>query len=176
MAEIVRAKFEPAQFKAFMASVKEFSPALAASTRRRLRDAGQETVAAIKAKLLEPPPERIASGAPAPRYKHVRRPGAGSGIRAGLAAGTKIGISTSAKKQGVSITTSSARLPPKAQAMVRAYNKPTFRHPLFGNPNDWIKQAGRPFFGAVIAAHKTLFSEAIQDAIADAIHEMEGKK
>ncbi len=172
----VRIEFDPKQFAVFMAEVKEFSPKLATALRRRLRDAGKETVEAIQHKLLEAAPgsASVSSAHPgrrkkAPSAQSRRR---SSGLRGKLAAATKLTIVTGKSRQGIGITTSAAKLSPADKAMLRAWNKKKFRHGVFGDPNVVVNQPGNPFFGNTIRAHQQRITDSVQLALADAAAEM----
>lgn len=129
--------------------------------RRRLREAGEMAIERIKAKLAEEPP---ASRSASKFEEH------GVGVREALAAGTRLSVSFSVRSAGVKIVTSASRLDADHQAMVFAYNKTTFRHPIF-DTDVWVIQHGRPYFGAVIAsaAVESRLTEKVSEAINDAV-------
>ncbi len=149
----VSARFDPATFRQFMGRVKEFSPHLATALRRRLRLAGEATVEDMKAEILNGPGPR--SG----------------GIRTAIASGIKTTVATGQAHQGVRIQASSAKLSPKHRAMLRLYNKKSFRHPVFGR-SPWVTEGGRPYFGSTIHRHEDEMRKAIVAALDDALREM----
>jgi len=85
-----------------------------------------------------------------------------------LARGIRTKISTSVRSPGVSIVATGRYLPAEKQAMVKAFNKASFRHPTFGNREAWVAQAGRPYFGAVLDWRKRQMQTAMGDALRDA--------
>ncbi len=104
----------------------------------------------------------------------------GGAVRAALQAGTRVQIlASSPRTAGVKIITTGAKLPAKKKPLVRAMNRPTFRHPVFANPKHvrsltkdqrlenkwlaargrggekhkswtWVEQQGHPYFDAVL--------------------------
>lgn len=152
-----RAEFDPSQFRGFMAALKAFEPTLATATRRRLRLAGVETVDDMK--------RVIASG-----------PGRGRvGVQAGIVAGLSTAVATGKRQQGVRIRGTAARIPAGHQPMLRLYNKPSFRHRVFGR-DVWAVQSGRPYFGSVIKRHEDAMVEAVWTALEDAFDAMEATR
>lgn len=91
-----------------------------------------------------------------------------AGMRAGIAAGLKIQVSTSATRPGVRITASKGRMPEGKGPMVRAWNRPEFRHRVFGNEQQWVNQSGHPYFDKPIAAARPRFDAAVEQAMKQA--------
>lgn len=146
-------QFDPGQFRALMAAFKAFEPKLATKVRRELRRAGDDAVADIRS--------TVRSG-----------PGSGKvGIRAGIAAGTKTTVATGKTKQGVKISSSSGALPAGHKPMLRAYNKASFRHPVF-KTGTWVEQSGHPYFGGVIRRHEDAMRAAVLAALSEAVREI----
>lgn len=144
------AQMDPRDLSRLLKDVKAFDAELAKALRKRLRTAGEAGVKDVKRRLMG------------------RTFKTDVGLARGLAAGTKVSIKTSAKNAGVSIVTTGAKLPAAKQAMVRAYDKPTFRHPVYGNRAAWATQKGRPYFGAVLNESKRNMQDAIEAALRDA--------
>jgi hypothetical protein len=57
--------------------------------------------------------------------------------------------------------------------MVRAWNRPSFRHPVYGNRETWVTQTGHPYFESTILQHRVDVQLAILRALQDAIRAME---
>ncbi len=152
-----RVEFDPAMFRGFMAAMKTFEPSLATATRRRLRQAGAETIDDMK--------RVVASG-----------PGRGrTGVRAGIAAGLSTAVATGTRQQGVRIRGTAAKIPEGHKPMLRLQNKVSFRHRVFG-ADTWVVQTGRPFFGSVIKRHEDEMVEAVWSALEDAYKAMEATR
>lgn len=160
----IEVKLNPAQLAATLKAIKAFSPALATATRRRLRGVGAEIVTAMQTAVMG----SAGGGAP----KRLRGKTAPHSMRRGIAAGTKMVIVAGTTRQGISIVTSSAKLPPGKAAMVKAWNKPTFRHPVFKDRSTFVQQSGRPYFGSVAMAKQAQVAAAMQLVLDDAIREI----
>lgn len=144
---------ESRAFNALFGKTSEVEPKLKAALRKRLKAAADQAAADVRAEVLQ-----------APR-SHGR---AGSrGLRKGIAAGVKVTLSTSSTKSGVAIQATGSKLPPDQRRLVRAYNKPKFRHRVFGGP--WVEQAGRPYFTKPIEARQGDIQTAVLAAMKDAI-------
>lgn len=107
-----------------------FEPALAKALRRRIREAGQDAVRAVKTTVLQPAP-----GA---------SDGETTGARSAIARATRISTSFAPRSAGVKIITGGVR-----NGFSKAYNMGSFRHPVFGS-GTWASQEGRPYFGSAI--------------------------
>ena len=135
--------------------LKEFDPALYRGLRKALREAGQTGVDGVREKLGESSP---AGG-----------PDVGAN-RSALAAGTRVAVSFAKRGGSVKITTTASRLPAEHKAILAAYNMRSWRHPVFGNRNAFVGQAGLPYFyGPVMKAGHQQMVEGIETAIAEAV-------
>lgn len=152
-----RLEFDPGMFAGFLRALKAFEPALATSTRRNLRRAGDDAIAEMRSV--------VASG-----------PGRGRiGVQAGIQAGLKTAVATGKRKQGVRITGTAARIPGEHKPMLRLYNKASFRHRVFGS-DAWVVQGGQPYFGSVIKRHEPDMVDAVLKALEDAFDKMVATK
>lgn len=149
-------RIDTTEWNRFAADAKNFDPALLRSLRKRIRGVGTTAVQKVKETLALPSPSGGSAG--------------GTGGRADLISGTRLGLSFSARSAGVKITTVS-----KKSAWAATYNKADFRHPVFGNDNAWVEQKGRPYFGKVIqpVVNKEMLIE-IRAAFDDAVKAMGG--
>lgn len=149
-AQVVR--IESADFHRLYMASKEFAPDLAKELRKAIRRAGGPIVRDIRSAIDEIP----SSG----RYR--------TGVRAALKAGTRVSISTSRTGAGAKFVTNPSRLPAAKRSLAKAMNKAAFRHPVLGNREAWVEQAGHPYFGSTIYDHanevRTSIAAAIQDA------------
>lgn len=133
--------------------LKAFDPRLMTALRKRIRNAGNFGVEQIKHTLGLPSPDE---GKDSGKY------------RAMLAAATKVSMSFGQKRAGVKIATSNSRLPEAHKGLLKVYNLETFRHPVFGDDEDWVAQLGRPYFGG---AFTTELLRIAQQEINDAMQE-----
>ena len=159
MSEDVRVVLDPRSLSTTLRSIKEFSPALATATRRRLRAAGEGIVKDMRSAVTS---GRLGGAGPS------------SGMRQGVAAGLKVAVVAGQTRQGINIVAVSDKMPAGKAAMVKAWNSKSFRHPVFGDRSTFVSQAGRPYFGSVIASKKDDMAQAIQLALNDALREING--
>ena len=113
--------------------VKAFDAKLATYVRREIRNSAKTAVVDVQATVRSGP----------------GRTGGGK-LRESIARGVRVQISTGKRTNGVRIVSTGAGLSADHKPMVKAYNKATFRHPVFGR-NTWADQPGRAYFGNVIA-------------------------
>ena len=131
-----------------MARLKEFDPALARETRRRLRRSGDEAIARMRGVLAQPPP---GGGR-----------GESTGARDQAASALTVRVMTGKRQQGVRIVGS-------REPFAKSYNKRSWRHPVYGNREVWAEQEGRPYFGSVVAQEAPAMREEIAEALQDAL-------
>jgi hypothetical protein len=127
---------DPKQWDRFARDLDAFDPGLKRGLRKRLKNAGESARNAVIDALHEAPPS--GGGSPA-------------GSREAIAAATRVAVSFSRTNAGVRVISSAKNLSEEHQWFLHSYNLERFRHPVFGLPNVWVEQAGRPFFGKVIA-------------------------
>lgn len=149
------ARVESEDFHALSVATKDADSVLYRGLRKAMREAGAPIVADVRAEI-----DKIPSSG--------RR---STGIRAGLKAGTRVAISTSAKSAGIRIVTSPSKLPPGKRALAKAMNADHFRHPVFGR-KEYVQQAGRPYFGAAIDRHRAEVRDRIEQVMADTAAEL----
>jgi hypothetical protein len=150
---------EAQAFRDLFGKSSEVEPKLKAALRKRMKAAADQAANDVRAEVRKPPASQGS--------------GRSRGLRAGIAAGIQVTISASPTKVGVAIQASSAKLPAAQRAMVRAYNKPVFRHRVFGS-GTWVQQKGRPYFERPIAARANDVEEAVKAAMYDAIESLSG--
>lgn len=86
-----------------------------------------------------------------------------TGLRMGIAAGIRVQVMTG-NTAGVRIIADKKALPDSKAKLVRAMDKPSFRHPVFGQKS-WVQQAGRPYFASVIYQHRDQVSDEVRAAM-----------
>lgn len=146
-------KIDPADMSKLLRDVRAFDANLSKALRKQLRLAAVPAVKDVQARLMG------------------RTFKTDAGLARGLAAGTKVSIRGGKRNAGVSIVTTGAKLPAAKQAMVQAFNMPSFRHHVFqraGVKNVWVAQSGRPYFGSILNARKRDMEAAVVRALEDA--------
>lgn len=148
----LQVRVDSAEFRRVMAQAKSFDRRLYLQLRRRLRAAAQPVVTEVQQHLLKGGPSK-------------------TGMRAGLAAGTRATVSTG-KKAGVTIATSPSKLPESKRAMAKTWNKSVFQRRVFGDADVWRSQAGNPTT-PVILHQRLRFQRAVLAALQDTVRTME---
>lgn len=149
--------------------LKDVDAAVSRNVRRNIRQAAKVAAEDVKSEVRKPPPNDA--------------PGT-AGSREAIAGGIGVRVNTGEKgtRQGVSIVGSSKNLSSGRKAMLRLYNKTSWRHPVFAQTKRasgirglfgardkvWVTQQGRPFFGAVLEKHTDDFQRAIVAAVDEA--------
>ena len=90
-----------------------------------------------------------------------------TGLRMAIAQGIRVTVMTG-NTAGIRITTAVSQMPEGKQKLVRAMDKQSFRHPIFGT-DGWVEQSGRPYFASVIYKHREDVSQEIQAAMQRAL-------
>ena len=141
--EFVRVEPDPRQLKHILDGVKAFSPKLATNLRRELRKASDDAIKDMRGVL-------------------------GSGpIGNAIGRGIRTQVQSSKSRQGIRIVQTDTH------PLAKAFNKAVFRHPVFGNRENWVSQSGRPYFGSVISKHRNAIQDAVQRALDDAVREIQ---
>jgi hypothetical protein len=155
----------PDLFRLFR-DTRDFDKKLYAQLRKAMREAGRPLVEDIRAEIMRIP----SSG----RHR--------GGIRSALAAGTNVSIGAASERSaGITVRTSTRRLPHGKRSLGRAFNKATFRHPVFArawlrrNRIKWVQQPGRPYFGATVARHYPDVQERLRAAFLAATDDLQAR-
>lgn len=169
--------------KQILDDVKAIDPKLATALRRRLRQAGDTAIEAMREKLALPSPGVVTSrryglgldsrGRARRRVTGVESTGSrgnSRGAREQVARRIKMQVRTGTRK-----STQGLRINAGGGPFARSYNLIRWRHPVRFNPATqtanqvpWVEQGGRPYFTQAIAEnYKRLYAEvdlAIDDA------------
>lgn len=148
---------EAEQFNALFGKTSQVEPRLRSALRKRMKKAADQAAADVRAEVQRSP---RSSGR-----------GRSTGLRKGIAAGVKVTLSTTATKVGVAIQATGSGLPAGQKRLVRAYNKPRFRHPVYGTGR-WVQQAGRPYFTKPIEARQGDVQDAVIAAMREAVESL----
>lgn len=86
----------------------------------------------------------------------------GLGLRESIARATKLQITA----RGVKFYVDSSKLPESQRNLPRLLDSEKgWRHPVFGNREDWVVQKGQPYFGSTIKKKAPEFRRAIEKAM-----------
>jgi hypothetical protein len=150
---VVKFEIRAAELNRLSVELRRFQPKLLSALRARMKQIGAAAIAAVDAKLDLPSPD---SG---------NYPG---DVRDELKQGTSTVVSFSRTQAGVRIATRNTHLPPEHAGVLKSYNMPVFRHPLYGNRSVWVEQKGRPYFSAAILPLQPQMQDRIYFAIDEA--------
>jgi hypothetical protein len=85
-------------------------------------------------------------------------------LRESIARATKLQITG----RGVKFHVVSAQLPESQKNLPRLLDSDKgWRHPVFGNREDWVDQKGQPYFGQTIKRRAPEFRRAIEKAMGE---------
>ena len=133
---------------------------------RAIRAAARPVVAATRANYLG-----LEDVSPA------RRPGPQA--RATIAAAVRLELRATGPNPQVRIFVDLRRVPEDMRALVRAWERGRWRHPVFANPEQtrrqwrWVTQEVRPPFRRAVQGHERVFREAVDTAVRDALRELD---
>lgn len=91
------------------------------------------------------------------RAKQTAKAEAGAGLRETIARAVAGSISTGSARTGVSVTwkVAAAKMPNKQRRLPKAFNSAKgWRHPVFGDRENWVTQHGTPYFDSTIKRHR----------------------
>lgn len=125
-------------FRDFAARARTVDRKILTSLRREVKTLGAGMLGESKKTLQLPPPDD------SPEWS--------VGARDAIAAGLRTQLSFGKSNAGVRFVASPSRLPAESRGFLAAYNKKSFRHPVYGQ-NTYVTQQGRPYFGSVILKH-----------------------
>ncbi len=154
---------DPESLRRLLEKLREFPPAVRTPVRRELRALGAPVIASQKALLDGPLPRGLRKTGFRHKVVHsrrkgkfylvktnvyaeqdVKRGGQSTGLRAGIKAGLRFRVVAGKTRQGVEFKTTG----PKVDGYNKAkfWQKPRFRHSVFGDRSRYVDQAGQPFF------------------------------
>lgn len=146
-----------ADLKALGARLKEAGDKnLTKELRRGLRKAAKPAVADVQQAARDIPVRGARGGGKKARrvfHKGKRTPKTGFGLRATIARATRAEVKTSGAAR-VTIRTYARYLPQDQRRLPRLLDREKgWRHPVFGDLENWVDQYGSPWFGATLKKH-----------------------
>lgn len=91
------------------------------------------------------------------RAKQAAKAEAGAGLRESIARATSGSISTGSKSTGVSVAwrVRASKMANSQRKLPKNFNREKgWRHPVFGNRQNWVTQHGTPYFDVTINRHR----------------------
>jgi hypothetical protein len=165
----IKVELSPESINKIRRMAKEAGPTIQRRVNKSLRVAGSAGAEAAKKTVLGPPPpkadQRTKTQKALFREKRIGRNHGSTGLRAGIAKGTRVSLGT---KLGIRIVSSSSALPANQKGMNRVYRLKSFRHPVFGNKKAWANQHGVDWFYTPIRKATTGMEAALLIAMEQA--------
>lgn len=174
---------DPAQLRKLLAQFNDLPPKVKTATRRELRRTGDDVIAEQRAILDGPLPAGVAvtgrrtalvtdkrTGRTYTRRvnrygdRAVQRGGRSSGLREGIKDGLATRVVTGKTRQSIEIKTQNNK-----GRLSTGWNAKRFRHPVFGNRDRYVYQAGQPYFFAPIFKGRAAMIAAATDILNDAM-------
>lgn len=150
-------------------------PEVRKALRRQLTVLAKPIVADVKrAELAIPSRKGSASGA-------RKKKGSTLGLRDSLANATKADFATMGEGAAVHIRVSSSKFtsvsgrPRTIPYYMEGRRKRAWRHPVHGNPNNWVTQKGSPFLMGTVRKHKDSFEKACLKAVHEVLDQIDSK-
>lgn len=126
--------------------------------RRNLRAAAQPMVPAVRASIMQIPTKGEKS----------------TGLRRQMAKATRLELRTVGRQAGIAIRVDGRKMPSR-RGTLPSYMEGTrkrWRHPVYGNRNNWVQQSPHPYFYNVVRNLGPKSRAAIQQALAEATREI----
>jgi hypothetical protein len=163
------------EFKAFYKALSSVDPEMRKALRRNLVLLAKPVVAQVKASALAIPASREVVGT-------RKKKGSNLGLRASIAGAVKADIHGMGKGAAVHIRVSGTRFVALSGQPNRSLpyymegrRKRPWRHPVFGNRENWVVQQKHPFLGDVVARNKPAFEKSVEKAVNEVAQEIKNK-
>lgn len=160
-------------FSVLYKKVRAFDKELGKSLRKRLTAAATPVRDDVRAAALSLP----SSGGGASSYRKKRgTEGGGAKFRQGIAAATEIKVNPSTPGYfSIRIRVSGTKFAAKTGKNIKlprymeGLSKKSWRHPVYGNRNNWVSQQSHPYLIPTANRHKPAVQTAVQKALQDAV-------
>lgn len=163
------------EFAAFYKAVAQVDPELKKALRKTMTTLAKPIVADVKAAELAIPSR--GGEAVATRKKK----GETLGLRASLANATKSDINATGRGAVVHIRVSSSKFmatsgrPRSLPYYMEGRRKRKWRHPVFGNKENWVEQSPHPYLAVTVLKHKDSFVDGVADAVNEVLQQIDHK-
>ena len=153
---------------------------LRAKLRNKISDAGKPVLNEVRDAVRTLPVTGTRGGGSGQRRRfNIERAGAkvkgaaarrGAGLRSSIASATKLEITA----RGVRFVVRSSQLPENQKHLPRHLDSEKgWRHPVFGDRENWVHQQGKPWFGTTIKQRAPRFRKAVLEAMEEVKTELE---
>jgi len=157
------------EFGKFYSAMSKVDPEVKKQLRKRLMEAAKPIVDEVKTVELQ-----IPSKSGQAESKRKKR-GENLGLRQSLAAATIADLKATKRGGAVHIRVSTTRFmaasgrPRTLPYYMEGRRKRPWRHPVYGNRENWVTQRPHPFLGVTVMKHKNEFEKQVTSAVLDAI-------
>jgi hypothetical protein len=161
------------EFVAFYKAVAKVDPELKKALRKTMTALAKPIVADVKAAELSIP----AQGGQAAGTR--KKKGETLGLRASLANATKSDINATGRGAVVHIRVSSSKFmaasgrPRSIPYYMEGRRKRKWRHPVFGNKENWVEQSPHPYLAVTVLKHKDNFINGVADAVNEVLGQID---
>jgi hypothetical protein len=159
---------DPTDFAKRVREISQVDPEFKKSIKKRLKTAAQPVVEEVKRAALAIPATKEVEGT-------RKKKGENLGLRASLANATVADVNPTKKGAILKIKVSTSKFmsasgrPRTLPYYIEGRRKREWRHPVFGNMENWVAQQPHPFLGVTVLPHKTEFASQVTQALDDAL-------
>jgi hypothetical protein len=160
---------DPTDFAKRVREISQVDPEFKKSIKKRLKTAAEPVVQEVKRAALVIP----AKGGDAEASR--KKKGENLGLRASLANATIADVNPTKKGAILKIRVSTSKFmsasgrPRTIPYYMEGRRKRAWRHPVFGNRENWVAQQPHPFLGVTVLPHKMKFASEVTQALDDAL-------
>jgi hypothetical protein len=162
-------EIDPTDFAKVVKEIAQVDPSFKKTIKKRLKTAAEPVVEEVKRAALAIP----AMGGNAELSR--KKKGENLGLRASLANATISDINPTKKGAILKIRVSTTKFmsasgrPRTIPYYMEGRRKKSWRHPVFGNRDNWVEQTPHPFLGVTVLPHKMKFADEVTKALDDAL-------
>ncbi|MEI8285889.1 MAG: hypothetical protein WCG15_01180 [Actinomycetes bacterium] len=163
------------EFVAFYKAVAQVDPELKKALRKKITALAKPIVADVKQAAIAIPSQGGDVGGTR------KKKGETLGLRAGLANATKSDFNGTGRGAVVHIRVSSSKFiaatgrPRSLPYYMEGRRKRKWRHPVFGNKENWVEQSPHPFLAVTVFKHKDSFVDGVADAVNEVLGQIDHK-
>jgi len=162
-------EIDPTDFAKVVKEIAQVDPNFKKVVRKRLKTAAEPVVQEVKRAALAIP----AQGGEATAGR--KKKGQSLGFRASLANAAISDVNPTKKGAILKIRISTTKFlsasgrPRTLPYYMEGRRKRAWRHPVFGNRENWVSQQSHPFLGVTVLPHKKDFANEVVQALDDAL-------
>ena len=162
-------EIDPTDFAKVVKDIAQVDPNFKKAVKKRLKMAAEPVVQEVKRAALSIP----AKGGEAVSGR--KKKGESLGLRASLANATISDVNPTKKGAILKIRVSTTKFlsasgrPRTLPYYMEGRRKKAWRHPVFGNRENWVQQQPHPFLAVTVLPHKIAFAGQVTQALDDAL-------